>query len=126
MILTEIMKSSRTISFFLLMAMGLTLLPAPLNAANGVPSSASGDPCETSQADACNDLACTSEPNPDDDNCCEKGCEHCSLPCCAGTVMLPTVVQGLDPILTDDRRLAAIATDLPWVDAIPLYHPPRG
>ena len=108
------------------MAMGLTLLPASLNGAYDVTAFASGDPCETSQSDACNDPACTSGPNPDDDNCCETGCQHCSLPCCAGTVMLSTIAQGQDPTLTDDRPLAATATDLPWVDAGPLYHPPRG
>ena len=120
------MNSSRTITILLLLAMGLTLLPAPLNATYYSSSSSDDNPCETSRADACDGEACGTEPVSEGDNCCEAGCQHCSLPCCSGTVMLPTITQGLSLDLTPDGRGFATAIDLPWVDTDPLDHPPRG
>ena len=40
--------------------------------------------------------------------------------------MIADVAQMLDAALTLDGRLAASATDVTWVDADQLYHPPRG
>ena len=126
LILTEIMKSSKKISILLLITMGLTLLPVCLSATYDVNLFFGDDPCESSRAEACDESACGSEPNPGDDDCCDEGCRLCSLPCCTGTVMLPILAQGLAPALTTDGRMAITATDLPRGDADPLDHPPRG
>ena len=40
--------------------------------------------------------------------------------------MISTVVQVPGAALASDGRLAATATDVTWVDADPLFHPPRG
>jgi len=111
------MKPYREIAILLLVAMGLTLWPAPLNAAYDAIPVSSPDPCEAP--------ACCSEPDQAQDSCCETGCELCSLPCCTGTVMIPTVAQVPDTGLIADGRLIASATAVTWVDTDPLYHPPR-
>jgi hypothetical protein len=124
------MKPSREITIFLLLAMGLALLPGPLEAANGViPSSdfnscepVSTDPCD---AGPCESGSCDTEPDPGADDCCETGCQHCSLPCCSGTVMITTTIQVLVFALAADGPLAALVTDVAWVETDPLYHPPR-
>ncbi len=126
MVIAEIMKSSRKISFLLLIAMGLALLPAPPDTANDMTPHADIDSCDTIAADTCDDADCCSEPGSGDDNCCDSDCQHCSLPCCSGTAMIADVAQMLDAALTLDGRLVATATDLTWFDADQLYHPPRG
>jgi hypothetical protein len=120
------MKSSREITIFLLLAMGLAMLPGPFDATyDAIPSSDAAS-CDPYSADPCDAGACESESDPGDNDCCETGCQHCSLPCCSGTVMIATVIHVLDAALTPDGHLAAIATDVAWVDTDPLYHPPRG
>ena len=121
----EIMKSSRDISIFLLVAMGLTLVPAPLEAACDMISDPDVDPCDTSLAAAIGDTTSSRDEGHEDDDCCETGCHHCSLPCCSGTAMIPPFAQVLDTTLTSDGRLAATVTDVTWVDPDPLFHPPR-
>ena len=119
------MKSSREITIFLLLAMGLALLPGPLEAAYGVTPSTEFDSCVPVSADPCGSGTCDSEPDPGADDCCESGCLHCSLPCCSGTVMIPTAIQALDSVISADGQMAAFATDVAWVETDPLYHPPR-
>jgi hypothetical protein len=111
------MKSSREISILLLVAMVLTMVSAPLGMASDGVSSTDVDPCNAS--------ACGSEPDKGNDDCCETGCQLCSLPCCSGTVMISTLSQVLDSSLTSDGRLVFTTTGRAWVDADPLYHPPR-
>ncbi len=120
------MKSSREISILLLVAMGLALLPAPLEAACDMISHPDVDPCDTYLAATCDDETCEGHPGHGDDDCCETGCQHCSLPCCSGTVMIPPVAQVLHAVPTADGRLAATRADVTQIDADPLYHPPRG
>ena len=119
------MKSSREIAILLLVAMGLALLPAPLEAVCDMTQHPDLDPCDTVLTDSCYDPACGGEPDHGDDNCCDTGCQHCGLPCCSGTAMIPPVTQVLNAVLTADGRLAATAADVTRVDADPLYHPPR-
>jgi hypothetical protein len=120
------MKSSTDKAILLLMAMGLTLLPAPLDAACDMIPHSDVDPCDTFLMDISDGPSGAGESGHGDDNCCDTGCQHCSLPCCSGTAMIPTVAQVLYSALTADGRLAAIATDVTWIDADPLFHPPRG
>ncbi|MEN8006281.1 MAG: hypothetical protein ABFS42_04665 [Candidatus Krumholzibacteriota bacterium] len=120
------MKSSREISILLLVAMGLTLLPASLDAACDMTAHPDVDPCDTFLDDTCDGPSCGREPGHRDHDRCENGCQHCSLPCCSGTVMIPAAAQMLDEVLPADGRLVATATDVTWVDADPVYHPPRG
>ncbi len=120
------MKSSREITIFLLLVMGLAMLPGPFDATYDVILSSDAASCDPYSADPCDAGACKSEPDPGAKECCETGCQHCSLPCCSGTVMIATVIQVLDAALTADGPLTAIATDLAWADTDPLYHPPRG
>lgn len=124
------MKSSWEIIIILLLSMGLALSPGSLEAAYGVTQSADFDSCETVPDGSCSSGDCGSgadnpEPDPGTDDCCETGCQHCSLPCCSGTVMIPTSVQTLDSALAADGQLAAFATAVTWVETDPLYHPPR-
>lgn len=119
------MKSSREIAILLLVAMGLALLPAPLGAACDMTPHPDVDPCDTVLADTGEYPACGGERGHGDGNCCDTGCQHCSLPCCSGTAMIPPCTQVLDPFLTADGRLVATASDVTRVDADPLYHPPR-
>jgi|GEM_PF-6840254 len=108
------------------MAMGLTLLPAPLEAVCDMSVHPEMDPF-SAEADPIGEMAeVDGEQGHEDGNCCETGCHHCSLPCCSGTAMIPAVVQILDASLTPDGRLAARSTDVIRVDADPLYHPPQG
>lgn len=106
--------------------MSLTLFPALPAASYDETPCSDVDPCNSLPTDACEAPACGGEPERGDDNCCDTGCQHCSLPCCSGTVMISTAVQVLDATLTVDGRMAAIANDVTWVDADPPYHPPRG
>jgi hypothetical protein len=108
------------------MAMGLTLLSAPLDAVCDLAPHSDVNSCATLPADTCDGSACGEEPDQGDDNCCETGCLNCSLPCCSGTAMISTVAQVQDAALNADGRLAATATDGTWVDVDPLFHPPRG
>jgi hypothetical protein len=110
----------------LLMAMSLTLLPLPGSATSDLPDLSADDPCESSSPENCEAETCDIEQSSEDDDCCETGCQHCSLPCCTGTVMLPTVAQGLGPVPTTADHVVTLSNDLPWVDADPLFHPPRG
>jgi len=120
------MKSSKEISILLLVAMGLTLLPAPLEAACDMTSHPDLDPCGTFPAANCDDPPCNTEPDHGHDNCCDADCRHCGLPCCSGTAMIPPVAHVLDAALTADGRLVTTTVDVTRVDADPLYHPPRG
>lgn len=120
------MKSSREITILLLVAMGLTMWSPALDAACDpfpVPDSL---PSDLFPADTSLDQASERQTAHEGDDCCETGCQHCNLPCCAGTAMIPPVAQVLDTALTVDGRLALSATDVTRVDADPLYHPPRG
>ena len=125
MIIAEIMKSSTEKTILLLMAMGLALLPAPLAVACDATPHSDADPCGILMADTCDAPAGGRESGHGNDNCCETGCQDCSLPCCSGTAMIPTDAQMVDAALTSDGRLATTTTDLTWVDPDPLYHPPR-
>lgn len=109
--------------------MSLVVLPAPLEAACDMFAHPDLDPCESCLADVCGDCDCSDETAHETahetEGCCETGCQHCSLPCCSGTAMIPPFAQVLDTSLTSDGRLAATVTDVTWVDPDPLYHPPR-
>ena len=119
------MKSSREIAVLLLVATGLSLVPVPMDAACDLSAPAAVDPCDASLPESCCGSACGGEPIPGDDDGCETGCQHCSMPCCSGTAMIPTAVQALDAAFIADRRLAARGPDETRVDVDPLYHPPR-
>lgn len=119
------MKRSRHIPLFLLLAMGLVVLPAPLEAACDMTPHPESDPCETCRTDACEDTACEDEQEHQDENCCETGCQYCSLPCCSGTAMINVASPSAIPLAPADDRPVLAAPRAPWVDAEPLFHPPR-
>lgn len=119
------MKRTRHIPLLLLLAMGLVLLPAPLEAACSAISHPDLDPCETCLADVCDDAACGGKQDHAGDDCCETGCQHCSLPCCAGIAMIFAASPAAASAAPSDGRPVAAAPRAPWVDADPLYHPPR-
>ena len=119
------MKSSRVIPIYLLLAMGLALVPAPLHAACGQTPHPEVDPCDTLLTASLDASTGGSGSDHGEDNCCETGCLHCSLPCCSGTAMILTFAQLQDAAPTADGRLALTDTALTWVDTNPLYHPPR-
>jgi hypothetical protein len=122
----EIMKSSREITILLLVAMGLTLLPASLEAACDMITHPDVDPCDTFLADTLDDVTTDRDAGHEDDDCCDTGCQHCGLPCCSGTAMISPFAQVLGTSLNADGRLAATDTKVTRVDADPLYHPPQG
>lgn len=119
------MKFLKDKSILLLLAMSLVVLPAPLEAACGMTAHPDIDPCETCLAETCNDPDCDDPAGHENDDCCEAGCQHCSLPCCSGTAMIPPVAHVADAPPAPDARLAAPATKMTQVDPDPLYHPPR-
>ena len=119
------MKTSLDKTLFLLVAMGLTLLSAHIDVAYEVIPHSDVDVCDLLLGDTCDVSACCDEPGHGSDNCCESGCQHCSLPCCYGSAMVPAVAKMVDANLNSDGRLAAGASDLTWVDPDPLYHPPQ-
>lgn len=112
-------------SLLLLLAMAMTMLPIPSDEACGVVGSADSDPCSTPLAYSCNDQTCCPDQGHSDDNCCEPGCQNCSLPCCTGTVMIPALVQTMDVNQTPDGRLAATSTGVCRTAADQPFHPPR-
>ena len=119
------MKTSTVRAILLLLAMGLVVLPAPLEAACGMIAHPDLDPCETCPADSCKDPACDQEAGHADEDCCDTGCQHCSLPCCSGTAMIPVASQQANPMASADGCTALFHPDATWVDSDPLYHPPR-
>lgn len=119
------MKTSTDKTLFLLVAMGLTMLSAHIDVAHDVIPHTDVDVCDLLLTDTFDASACSDEPGHGNDNCCESGCQHCSLPCCYGSAMVPTVAQMVDASLNSDGRLAAAASDLTWIDPDPLYHPPQ-
>jgi len=119
------MNSSTEKALILIMAMCLALLPAYSDVVYDVDPLSDVDPCGTFPEDICEGSACSGEPDHGDDNCCEAGCQNCSLPCCSGTSMIATVSQGLDSALTANGSLAADASEMTWVDADPPFRPPR-
>ncbi len=108
------------------MVMSLTLFLALPDAAYDETPCSDVESCDSLPVDTCEAHACGCETDHGDDNCCDTGCHHCSLPCCSGTAMIFTVAQVLGETLASDGRLAATSNDVPWVDADPPYHPPRG
>ena len=119
------MKSSTGKSLLLLMAMGLTLVPAHLEVACDEIPHPDVAPCDIFLADTGHAPARGTEQGHGTDNCCETGCQHCSLPCCSGTAMIPTVAQILGAALTSSGRLAPTPPNVTWADPDQLYHPPR-
>lgn len=120
------MKSTREISVLLILAMGLTLLPAPFADVCDLKSPADTDLGGPVLADSGNHPADSREPGHENGHCCETCCQNCGLPCCSGTVMIPTPVPSLDAARTVDGCSDATAVDVTLVDPDPLYHPPRG
>jgi hypothetical protein len=124
-VFVEIMKPSREISIFLLLALGLTLgstigssmVSSPLGVAFDVVAGTDVVPCEPSP--------CGSDSEQGTDDCCDTSCQLCNHPCCSGTAMISMLSQVLDSSLTSNGRLVGAATDVMWVDSDPLYHPPR-
>jgi hypothetical protein len=117
--------SGRTYSF-LIIALGLALMPAPVDATCGMIPSSESAPCNTAPDDSCCESACDSEQDRGDDRGCRPGCLHCSLPCCSGTAMISTEVlaMGPSPILGD--LLAVTALDALRGEAELPDHPPQG
>ena len=97
------MKTSLDKTLFLLVAMGLTLLSAHIDVAYEVIPHSDVDVCDLLLGDTCDASACCDEPGHGNDNCCESGCQHCSLPCCSGTAMIPAVAQMVDATLDSGR-----------------------
>ncbi len=116
------MKASREISLLLLLVMGLSLLPMPLNAINDGAPTQETLPMASSTCDL---LACADESNPQDEGCCDAGCHQCSLPCCAGTVMLATIAQPMGLLPTANGQVAVTVIGLACTDSDPIEHPPR-
>ena len=119
------MKSSTKNSILLLVAMVLTLLPAHLEVACEVVTHPDADPCDLLLADSFDASASSNEPAQGGDNCCETGCQHCSLPCCTGTAMIPAAPQLAEASTISNDRLVTTNTDVTWVDLDQFYHPPR-
>ena len=119
------MKPSAKTALLLLLTLGLTLSPMQPTLAYDSAPNADTDACCSCPADTCESDTCGSGPDQHDDDCCEAGCHECSLPCCAGSAVILANSQTLDAILAADGCLAANAIDIAWVDADPLYHPPR-
>jgi len=119
------MKTSSDKTILLLLAMGLTLLSAHIDVAYDVIPHSDVDVCDLLPADTCDSADCCDEPGHGNDNCCQTGCQHCSLPCCYGSAMIPTLAQLMDAAPTSDGRLAATSTDVTWVDPDRLFHPPQ-
>jgi hypothetical protein len=119
------MRPSRPISFLLLLALGLAVLPAPLEAACEIVAHPEGDPCGTCLTDACDDGACAGGEGHAADDCCATGCQHCSLPCCAGTAMISAAAQTVGGRTPNLGLPTPEAARPPRVDDDPLYHPPR-
>lgn len=107
------------------MAMGLTMLPAPLEAACDMFAHPDVDPCDIFLADTIHETTSGRDAGHEDDDCSKTCCQHCSLPCCSGTAMIPPFAQVLDPTPTSDGRLATTTSDVTWVDPDQLFHPPR-
>ena len=123
--IAEFMKSSTVKSLLLLLAMGLTLVPAHLDVACDEVPHPEVAPCDILLVDTGDGPASGTEPGHGNDNCCETGCQHCSLPCCSGTAMIPTAAHILGAALTSGDRLAIIGANVTWADPGQLYHPPR-
>ncbi len=125
------MKSSWKTTIRLLVATLLALSPAQVFAAYELPTSDAPGPCDTSSTDSCTDQACSDQicsdtADQEDDSCCEADCQHCGLPCCSGIAMITSATQRLDSSLTVTSYLPTLASNVTWIDANPLYHPPRG
>ncbi|MCP4571141.1 MAG: hypothetical protein GY838_02190 [bacterium] len=124
-ILVEIMKPIRPLPLLMVIALGLALVPGPVDAACGMDSHPDGDPYDEPPIAPYDDPCCSGDLPPADDVGCEPGCQHCSLPCCSGIAMVPPYILGLGHAPTVNGCLLAATSDTPRDTAVLHYRPPQ-
>lgn len=118
------MKSINPVLPLMFLALGAVSMPLPLDVACGMIPHPDSDPCRDSPLDPCAEPAREGDTPPTDERRCETGCQHCSLPCCAGTAMIQPL-PVLEQTPTAHGRLAAVSVASPRFAADLLEHPPR-